>query len=342
MDIILDTNILRNDFQLHSNYFKVIFDYLEKTNGKVIIPKVVFDEIVSLHRKELETRSSKMHNTIRHLNLVVHDESQKLSIPHIDIDAHSLLFIQHLRTSLFLSDNQIIPAKNEYLPVVLDRAIKNIRPFRGHDQGFRDTIIWLTLKDYCQGRMEKQIIFLTGNTQDFSDPENPNQLHEDLLKDCQEAKIKVHFFKSISEFINKHSTLIEFITEDWILDKLGGYDLQAVFEEALYEYDKNFLTNWARERRVYVKETDYSIKYVEDYNIVDFSVYELEEFEYIINVGLKFIAGVQFDWYDELPYSPLGYIGGTETESFRFNSEISMRVKNEEISDLGFTYLHSR
>lgn len=111
MDIVLDTNILRNDFQLRSSEFKLIFDYLGRTNGKVILPKVVFDEVLNIHRKELEVRASKMENAIRHLNLAVAEDEHRLAVPKVEIDAQSLLFIKHLKDTLLLKDDQVIPPK---------------------------------------------------------------------------------------------------------------------------------------------------------------------------------------------------------------------------------------
>lgn len=41
MNIIIDSNIIRQDFKLQSIYFDILLDYLKKTHSKFILPDIV-------------------------------------------------------------------------------------------------------------------------------------------------------------------------------------------------------------------------------------------------------------------------------------------------------------
>jgi len=43
--IVLDTNIFQRNFLMRSSGFVVLLDYLSKTESRVVIPKVVFEEL---------------------------------------------------------------------------------------------------------------------------------------------------------------------------------------------------------------------------------------------------------------------------------------------------------
>jgi PIN domain len=45
MDVMLDTNILERNFKLNSNAFANLFAYLRRTNSKLVLSKLVWDEV---------------------------------------------------------------------------------------------------------------------------------------------------------------------------------------------------------------------------------------------------------------------------------------------------------
>jgi len=116
---------------------------------------------------------------------------------------------------LNLSDKYLIAYNNDFLPEIAHRAINRQKPAGENGQGFRDTLIWLTIKDYCKKCHEKQITFISNNTDDFSNKAKDN-LHETLNAECLADNIKINCFKSIKDFIEIHSTKIKFITNDWV------------------------------------------------------------------------------------------------------------------------------
>lgn len=337
MDIILDSNIYRSDFLLRSSDFDILLDYLRRTDSSIYFPQIVLDEIKELHKRSLRERTINARKAYNNLKLILTDESKIISPPLLDENTESELYIEFLKTKLKVSDKQILPPKDSYFAEVTNRAIRREKPCGEDGQGFRDTIIWLTLKDFCVKSKEQQITFISNNDKDFANADK-TELHDSLLKECDSLEIKINYFKSIRDFIEKQSTKIDFITEDWLWT---NFDIES-FNDYVLDYLNGKRANLLTELISRKTEHDCSgyskATHSNTYSIYSFSVYEMLDGTYIVNVTFSTEIEVEYEYYSyEYDYRDVhsGFGSGRHSEYTHkyFDTEIyaSLTIKDNEI-----------
>ena len=120
----------------------------------------------------------------------------------------------YVKTRLNTGNLKIIPYKNHLLPEIATRAIARKKPCGKDGQGFRDALIWLTVKEYAHEK-KAPIIFISGDGGDFIDVSD-DDLHEELRNECIKEKLNIIFYSSLSNFIKEHSKTVGLITSDWL------------------------------------------------------------------------------------------------------------------------------
>ena len=184
MQIILETNILRSDVQLTSFYFQSLLEYSKRTYSRIIIPEIVFDELASLYRKELEFSMQKVHRAAREVNLfLLH---YNIEIQCFDIEKIVEELLENVKINLSVFYLEIIPYKDEYLREVIRRCAFKIKPCSSKGIEFRDTILWLSIVDHIDGMEDSA--FISNNTRDFANTEK-NDFHQSLRFELNEKKI---------------------------------------------------------------------------------------------------------------------------------------------------------
>ncbi len=91
---------------------------------------------------------------------------------------------------------------------VLDRIESRRRPFsdkgQGRDRGYKDFLIWESLKTYLASQDDvRRLILITGNIKDFADPDNPKLLHQHLREEL-DSLIDIQVSSSVRDFIKEH------------------------------------------------------------------------------------------------------------------------------------------
>jgi predicted nucleic acid-binding protein len=200
MDIILDTNIILTDFFLKSKSFKVLFDYLAKTNSDLLIPEIVFKETIHKYEEKLISELSNYDNTVNKLNSLLDDTVFKK----VNIDISKKVskysnFLKNVKKPSYDSSKEIIVKyKDSFLEETIRRAIYRLKPCSNKGQEFRDTILWLTIIDYLKSiyKDDRKIIFISNNFKEFADSETKNKnLHPDLFKEVNELRACFEFLK---------------------------------------------------------------------------------------------------------------------------------------------------
>lgn len=331
MDIILDSNIYRSDFLLRSNDFDALLDYLRRTSSSIYFPQIVLDEIKELHKRALKERIQNGIKSLNNLKLLLTDESVIAELPVLDENAESDKYIDFVKKKLKIFDRNVLQPKESYFSEVTRRAIQREKPCGEDGQGFRDTIIWLTLKDFCSKSTEKQITFISNNDKDFANADK-TELHDSLKKECELLEIKINYFKSIRDFIEKLSKQIDFITEDWIWDKLD----KETFDDDVINYLNNSRTNVLSELVTRKTGNDCTghtnVTYANIHSLPSFYVYEMLDGSYIANVTFECEIEVEYEYYTNEYNEYYRYPQAKATHQY-FNTEIyaSLTIKDREI-----------
>lgn len=285
MDVILDSNIFRSDIGLRSAEFEVLMDYILRTESSIMIPQIILDEVIGLYKKVFNERSLELIKTNKNFNLLLVDKSKNIPIPRIDIDEATNNYIEFVMEKFKIKPHNLIPYNNDFLPIISQRAIERIKPAGEKGQGFRDTLIWLTIKDHCKKSHEKQISFISQNTEDFANPDKM-ELHNDLKKECAEENIKINYYKSLKEFIDNHSSKIEFITNEWITENLSAYVIEDLILDYLNNSERfNIMSQLKMELGAQCTSYKANKFYIDEDE--DFSVYEMADNRLILNLTIK-------------------------------------------------------
>lgn len=172
---IFEIPLMSDLLYLRSGFNKVFSDY--KTI-KILIPKLVVDEIYSIKEHFIKTEIRKFQKIIE--DLEEPELENVLKKIHDETVSHNI----ELAGNNFFSKwgVEIIPyCNNEHLPAIIDKSIKKELPFKPKidkknndrpvgDDGFKDTVIWFSIIDYvkthCNPDMD-HIFFLTNNQKDF-------------------------------------------------------------------------------------------------------------------------------------------------------------------------------
>ena len=180
MKIIIDTNIINNDYKLHGKNIVMLSDVASKLGYDVCVPEVVVDEIVSHYRDELAQAYDIYLKGVSKLKKLLAG-SIKAIIPEATIDEQLQQFRVQYEAELQAKDIKILPYPNVAHKSIVAKELDKKKPFKDSQKGYRDSLIWETVKSELVPADdlfdECQVQLLTRNTKDFADK---NGLHQDL------------------------------------------------------------------------------------------------------------------------------------------------------------------
>ena len=224
MIIVLDTNILHNDFLMKSGQFAILIDYIRKTQSKVILPKIVYDELPVTFERELRKRLKEFVRARGSLAVLLQN---KLPEVNISVESEIASYLNFVKEKLNVGDSDIFDYKETYLHDVIERAIRRRRPCTERGEEIRDAVLWHCVLDIAGESPEKSVIFISNNTKQFASDDAA--LHPDLIEDYTKRNLKVIYFPSLDSFAKQHASNIEFITKEWLLSSI---DVDAALEGA--------------------------------------------------------------------------------------------------------------
>lgn len=342
MDVALDSNIFRGDFLLRSKDFEVLIDYLKKTNSSIILPQVILDEVKELYTRVLKERLANHNKAAANINLALTDESKHLKTSELDIESEVQGYEAFIKKKLTIYDRRILPYTDSFLKEISNRAIKRQRPCGEDGQGFRDTLIWLTIKEYCRTCHEKQITFISNNDKDFGNAEKTD-LHESLSSECEQLNIRINYCKNVREFIEKHSVKIDVFTAEWVENNIDFETVNDMIEDEINGNQPRSIRYWLSNRRDVESTERFKATNVSTYECKEFFVYEMLGNKYIINVQLGCEVEIEHEYYDryygdsrEEYYSRRTQV---EYEYLDFDVHVSLTYENEEVVDIELSEL---
>jgi hypothetical protein len=269
-------------------------DYLLKTYSNIIVPKIILDEIKGLYRNTLIERIQKHNKTTDNINLSLISKKDHLPLSRIDVEYQCKKYISFVKRRLKITSSQILPYNNKYLPQIAKRAINRLKPAGDDGQGFRDVLIWLTIRDYCCSTVEKQIIFIGNNHKDFAS-DDKNCLHDQLKKECDKLGIQIHYYRNIKDFIEAHSIKINFITNEWLTKNV---DENAVIQEIKEQINERTIIDGVKKSTGLDCTGGYKVGNIEISSYNNFFVYETADSRLVVIADMTFFAGIEFDFYD--------------------------------------------
>lgn len=243
MKVVLDSNILITDFNLHSPSFTVLFESSRNKRIDLFIPQVVFDEVVNKYQQQISKMHSEISTQIRKYNKLTSNSFEnpiKSEFVQDAVNAYSAkiksIFEEHKVT--------ILPYPDVDHEFIAKKAMLNKKPFNSSEKGYRDNLIWENIKKITADEnpdaiVSPELVFITSNYKDFSG--KSNELHEELIEELRDENKSedIVLYESLGEFNEKVSKLyyqeIVKFKERLENQDFWDFDLKSDIEEFLFE-----------------------------------------------------------------------------------------------------------
>lgn len=303
MKIILDSNIIVADFWMDSPAFLILLESSKAGNIDLYFPKVVVDEVKNKFRQRIAHAQSTINGEIGKLNRLT-----RLSIGKSLSESVMKKFVKKYEKHFdqVIKDNNItiLPYPDTSHEYLARKARLKLKPFNENEKGYRDNLIWETIKKQLSAYDEElpatpEVIFITANYTDFGESE---QLHNDLFTELEEEGFHpdgVFIYTSLKEYNEKVVKLslamaVSFQNkikgEKW--EELG---LKEYIDAHLYEeYNGSEIYHY-HGLAPYANAVPMVSGFNDDYKIGQVSVRKLNPKEYIVDI--KIDLETELDYY---------------------------------------------
>lgn len=263
MLIVLDTNIIVENWQFDKSYHRAFLDYIGTVNCEVVFPQIVWSEIESLYRSQLKDALNKQATADRNVSkFLVSKEYQSDASPYVDVNDAYNNFALHLLEQLRCGPHSILEYPSNILPILAEKAIARIKPFSSKGEEFRDAILWQSVLEMAQEYDElNPVIFISNNSREFSDDNDKNKLHPELQIEVAKLNNRtVLYYPSLESFIKSHLTPIEHIKWVWIADHIKEIGLNEIIAEYINERRNKIMPYFTKKYSKITFDTDFSGK----------------------------------------------------------------------------------
>lgn len=222
MKIVLDTNILCQDYFLKSLQAQLLLENHKVINGNLCIPQVVVDETINRYKEDLQEAVEKATKTNRVLQKLLGSDEN------IDIDIENKVAV--MSTELMKKLNQhkvdILPYPKVSHEEIVSRDLSRKKPFQRDGKGYRDTLIWENIKSLYGWGID-DLVFISNNPKDFGGGPSFDPELESEIKSPKRLKI----VRSLKEFndIYLAPNLAPIVSAEKYLGKtsLGKFNLKS-------------------------------------------------------------------------------------------------------------------
>jgi predicted nucleic acid-binding protein len=340
MHFVLDSNIFIADFYLESHEFKLLLDFISKNDHKIVLPRIVWEEIRAVHRRTIK-EEEKLFNG-RKLKLIRHFLKKELSNFALNLEGETEKYAEFVLDQLELEEKDVLPYNEAHLAEIANRAVNRIPPCSSSGEEFRDTMLWLSVLDMATSDEDRTVVFISADKHFCSDL----HLHPMLRAECSQRNVTVLYYPSIDAFMKEH---VERTThpEDSVLNEVIASDLMKVQLLKYIDANEDRLYDWMENRDKF--PTGSYHKELKPSEIEDSYSYRITDKEVFIRVYAAFELEVEFD-YEEIDESHPNYdwewgydcgrspqvrtVSRTSTFSFFLDVKVGLVFEDEKIRDL--------
>jgi hypothetical protein len=225
MHIILDSNIYAADYRMNGVAFQSLFEYLRRTESRLVLPRVIREEVVIDYGRRLKTGAKAFEEAYRKYH-------------HLDLSSDVLNFrkpdgkyaMTRLRRKLMKPADGVAPIyfheiKGEFLQEAFMRGIHRTRPANDNGEELRDVILWLWTIAYCD-TANTDVVFVSGDGGFWAGDE----IHPDIDRDAKTKNGRLHVYRSIQDFLKAHAPTPVEITEEWAQKH---FEIQSIERELI-------------------------------------------------------------------------------------------------------------
>ena len=209
--IVVDTNLIVRNPPLASEVWTSVSANMAGWNLKLLIPEIVFMEAVNV-----VSRGWRGHGqTVR--SLKVAGLKKDLHSIATKIEEQAAGYEDFLRTRIGELGMSVYPLPSIDHLKLAARASNRQAPYSAGDRdGYRDTLIWLTVLDIAEQHPSEKVWFVSDNHADFGNPQGlskdfPAALHPELETELREHGLedRVRYVRTLEDLASLHSPINE-------------------------------------------------------------------------------------------------------------------------------------
>lgn len=194
---ILSSPIILREWDRNQEHAKLLINNYENRRKSYLdgFEKIIF-----------ETNSSEIPEVLK----IKSDFEEKIRTK-IDNNKNHIQAIDNL-----LKKAKIIPLKDETKAFITDWAIDKKAPFIGDKKNSTaDAAIFFSITEYAKSVLPPtdNVVFVTSNKGDFSDPKNDANIHPDLVEFLGQNHVSIKYFKSLPLALKYIDESIQFTVE---------------------------------------------------------------------------------------------------------------------------------
>ncbi|GIN96125.1 hypothetical protein J6TS1_19950 [Siminovitchia terrae] len=234
--IILDTNIIYNDFHFKSNAIKKLLKYTNHEPVQLCITEFNYNEVIKKYRDNVRPIIKNIKNNKKDLiNLEIAD---LVDFKKLNANFYVERYKEYLRK--IINENNITligyPEDEKLVEKISTKYFDEIKPFGENKVSFQDAIIWESILEYYNRKKPDSI---SNNHKDFANKEK-TEIHEDIQSEIPE----IRYHNSLKSFLDKEEDNLK----DYFIDNYE-YD-----EKELKEGIRNYFESYTGYERL-----DYSV-----------------------------------------------------------------------------------
>lgn len=332
--IILDTNIVFNDFFFKSSDMKKLLKFTLHEPVDLCITKFNYYEILKKYKDEIRPLVKKVKSTKSDL---------------IKLEASEIIDFENLKADMFaekyknifdniIDENNIkiidFPTSHDVTEKISLKYFYNKKPFDENKVSFQDAIIWESIVEYYKDNEPDNIAFISNNYKDFANKEK-NSIHEDLAGDIQ----YLSYYNSLSAFLeNEEDNIRDYFIDNFeydeklLLDELKLFCerndfLQYTVDDMLMnsEFEGEYFSGWGTDG------------YIEDYSISLNEVsLDIEDNAMLISFNIEIDVSFSIETIDpsyERGDSGDGMMSESSSTNILIQSNITYLLDNKELMD---------
>ncbi|KAA9392950.1 DUF4935 domain-containing protein [Kocuria coralli] len=186
--VILDTNALYGRKPFTQANSALLLALSEFGHVRLVIPEVVLLELSRQWAEEVQDNAAIARTGMKKLNEALVDVEVERVTLHLPEPDRSVYY-DYVEKLFHAKRAEVPPPPEVSVRDLLVKEIEVRKPFARQGTGFRDALIWETVREICDGLEDPgtRIVFVTNNHKDFCDKKGGN-LHPDLRQDLAEGQ----------------------------------------------------------------------------------------------------------------------------------------------------------
>lgn len=213
--IVLDTNIIFNDFHFKSNNIKKLLKFTKHEPIELCITEFNYDEIVKKYRDSVRPIIKRIKNNKN--DLKKYELTDLVDLEKLNANFYVERYRDYLDKTIDENNITLIdyPEGEELVRKISQKYFNEKRPFGENKVSFQDAIIWESIVEHYDREKPESIVFISNNHKDFANKEK-SDIHEDIKHEIPE----IRYHHSLKSFLDKEEdNLKEYFIDNYEYDE---------------------------------------------------------------------------------------------------------------------------